>query len=102
MRTDNPFKTRNGRANRSPTLGQLMLILVGCALLVATCSRAPEICDDVTREAGGCDPNQPTFEAMDCETLAESTVRQLTERFMDIHEGPDGGEDSKQPKRGIR
>jgi hypothetical protein len=54
-----------------------------------------EVCNDVTRDAGGCDPNQPTFEAMDCPDLAASTAQQITERLTNVYQGPAGGEDSK-------
>lgn len=53
-------------------------VAVAALAMPAACSR-PAVCDGVTREAGGCTADQPTFVATDCPALAREFAEQYEE-----------------------
>lgn len=55
------------------------------AVAMPACSQ-PAVCDGVTREAGGCTADQPTFVAADCPALGREFAEQYENRLTKIFE----------------
>jgi hypothetical protein len=68
----------------------LVLYAAGCGLLPSDA----EVCDGISAEVGGCDRDQPSFEATTCEAVAAEFGRQLDVRVLAVIDGPEsvGGE----------
>lgn len=54
-----------------------------------------EDCNGITRASGGCDDDQPTFDATDCRGVGEEIGRQIVRRSTAIMDGGDTGDESK-------
>ena len=68
------------------------LIAAGCGLAP---SAGPAVCDGISSELGGCDPDRATFVATECATIADEFGRQLEAKVLQIVDGPESAEESK-------
>lgn len=84
------------KVRRRPLVVGLVLVAVmvtaGAVVVIADPFRPDpnEVCDGVTREAWGCDPDQPSFSATTCAGVGEEFGSQLDRRALAIIRGPAG------------
>jgi hypothetical protein len=80
-------------ASRSP----LPPLALGAALLVgcgATAPPSPTICDGISSEMGGCDPDRPIYAGETCEEIGREYGTQVDRLSLAIFNGPDDPEGS--------
>ncbi len=68
------------------------MLAAGFVLLMTACGAIPSNepdCDGVAAELGGCERNQPSFDATTCEAVAEAFGRQLDIRALAVIDGPE-------------
>ena len=68
------------------------LVAVGCGL---TPSAGPAVCDGISAELGGCDPDRATFVATDCANIADEFGRQLEAKVLQVVDGVESADESK-------